>query len=121
MAWASITMNPLTLAVHTVLIAKWNVLIFIRNMLKKCLESGHAYKCFCTSEELEAEREAQKAAGIAAPMYGGKCRNLTAEEVAEKEAAGLAHTIRMRVPENVTYKVEDLSSRYCFIRIERRR
>lgn len=72
------------------------------------LENGHAYKCFCTSEELEAEREKQKAAGVAAPMYGGTCRNLTAEEVAEKEAAGLTYTIRMRVPENVTYKIEDL-------------
>jgi nondiscriminating glutamyl-tRNA synthetase len=72
------------------------------------LESGNAYKCFCTSDELEAERETQKAAGIAAPMYGGKCRNLSAEDAAEKEAAGLSHTIRMRVPENVTYKVEDL-------------
>ncbi|MEK4712944.1 MULTISPECIES: glutamate--tRNA ligase [Sporosarcina] len=75
---------------------------------QEMLESGHAYKCFCTSDELEAERETQKAAGIAAPMYGGKCRNLSAEEAAAKEAAGLTHTIRMRVPENVTYKVEDL-------------
>ena len=56
---------------------------------EEMLENGHAYKCFCTSEELEAEREAQKAKGIAAPMYGGKCRHLTAEEVQAKEAAGL--------------------------------
>ena len=56
---------------------------------QEMLESGHAYKCFCTTEELEAEREKQKATGIAAPMYGGTCRNLTAEEVAEKEAAGI--------------------------------
>ena len=42
------------------------------------------------SEELEAERETQKAKGVAAPMYGGKCRNLSAEEVAEKEAAGIS-------------------------------
>jgi len=72
------------------------------------LAGGHAYKCFCTTEELEEEREKQKASGIAAPMYSGTCRNLTAEEVAEKEATGLAFTIRMRVPEQVKYKVDDL-------------
>ncbi|MEK5036604.1 glutamate--tRNA ligase [Sporosarcina sp. FSL K6-3457] len=75
---------------------------------KEMLDGGHAYKCFCTTDELEVEREKQKASGIAAPMYGGVCRHLTAAEVAEKEAAGIPHTIRMRVPENVTYNVEDL-------------
>jgi nondiscriminating glutamyl-tRNA synthetase len=74
----------------------------------KLLAEGHAYKCFCTSEELEASREAQKAKGVAAPTYDGKCRHLTAEEVAEKEAAGIPHTVRMRVPENVTYSFTDL-------------
>lgn len=74
----------------------------------KMLEAGQAYKCFCSSEELEASREAQKTAGVAAPTYDGKCRNLSAEEVAAKEAAGEAYTIRMRVPENVTYKFTDL-------------
>ena len=75
---------------------------------EKMLEQGHAYKCFCSSEELEASREAQKANGVAAPTYDGKCRHLTAEEVAEKEAAGIPHTIRMRVPQGVTYKFTDL-------------
>lgn len=72
------------------------------------LENGHAYKCFCSTDELEAEREAQKAKGVAAPMYKGTCRNLTKEEVAEKEAAGLPYTIRMRVPADVTYTFKDL-------------
>lgn len=75
---------------------------------QEMLDSGHAYKCFCTTDELEVERERQKASGIAAPMYAGTCRNLSAEEVAAKEAAGMPYTIRMKVPENVTYKVEDL-------------
>lgn len=72
------------------------------------LESGHAYKCFCTSEELEAEREAQKAKGVAAPMYKGTCRHLSKEEVAAKEEAGMPFNIRMRVPADVTYAFEDL-------------
>lgn len=75
---------------------------------QEMLDKGHAYKCFCTPEELEAERDRQKATGIAAPMYNGACRHLSSEQVAEKEAAGMPYTIRMKVPENVTYKVEDL-------------
>lgn len=72
------------------------------------LEQGSAYKCFCTPEKLEAEREAQKASGIAAPQYVGTCRNLTPEQVAEKEAAGMPFTLRMKVPADVTYEFEDL-------------
>ncbi len=75
---------------------------------EEMLANGHAYKCFCSTDELEAEREAQKAKGVAAPMYKGTCRNLTKEEVAEKEATGLSHTIRMRVPADVTYTFKDL-------------
>ncbi|MFP3916305.1 glutamate--tRNA ligase [Lysinibacillus telephonicus] len=75
---------------------------------EELLERGIAYKCFCTSEELEASREAQRAKGVAAPTYDGKCRHLTKEEVAAKEAAGIPYTIRMRVPENTTYHFTDL-------------
>lgn len=72
------------------------------------LEKGHAYKCFCTPEELETKRDAQKEAGIAAPMYDGTCRHLSAEQVADKEAAGLTYNIRVRVPEDTTYTIDDL-------------
>ncbi|HEY4532185.1 MAG TPA: glutamate--tRNA ligase [Kurthia sp.] len=75
---------------------------------QKLLDEGLAYKCFCSAEELEEEREAQRANGVAAPMYKGTCRHLSAEEVAEKEAAGLPHTIRFKVPADETYVVEDL-------------
>ncbi|WP_010308066.1 glutamate--tRNA ligase [Kurthia senegalensis] len=75
---------------------------------EKLIEMGMAYKCFCSSEDLEAEREAQRANGVAAPMYNGHCRNLSAEEVAEKEASGAPYTIRFKVPENETYKFTDL-------------
>ncbi|TKB27976.1 glutamate--tRNA ligase [Desulfopila sp. IMCC35006] len=65
---------------------------------QKLLNQGAAYKCFCTKEELDAKREAALAAKK--PLgYDRTCRNLSADEVAEKEAAGLPSVIRFKVPE----------------------
>ncbi|MDO9042072.1 MAG: glutamate--tRNA ligase [Desulfocapsaceae bacterium] len=62
------------------------------------LAEGKAYKCFCTKEELEARKEAAMAAKQEMG-YNGACRNLTPEQVAEKESAGLPFVIRFKVPE----------------------
>lgn len=75
---------------------------------EELIEKGHAYKCFCTAEKLQAEREAQIAAGEPNTQYVGTCRHLTEEEQAEKVAAGLPYTIRLKVPENRTYAFHDL-------------
>jgi glutamyl-tRNA synthetase len=61
------------------------------------LERGRVYKCFCTPEELEARRKAQQASK-GAWGYDRRCRYLAAEEVAEKEAAGLGYTLRFKAP-----------------------
>lgn len=66
---------------------------------KKLLASGHAYKCFCTKEELEARRETA-AAAKADYRYNGACRELSPEQVAAKEAAGLPAVIRFKVPQS---------------------
>ena len=71
------------------------------------LEKGYAYKCFCTSEELDAEHEKQVAAGVA-PKYNRKCCDLTAEEVKAKEDAGMPYTIRVKVPAGKTYEFDDM-------------
>lgn len=71
------------------------------------LEKGYAYKCFCTSEELDEEHEKQVAAGLA-PRYNRKCCALTAEEVKAKEEAGIPYTIRVKVPEGKTYEFDDM-------------
>ncbi len=76
-------------------------------LLEQLLEEGKAYKCYCTEEELEAERETQKARGEM-PRYGGKCRHLTDAERAEKEAEGLKPSIRFAVPENQTITFNDM-------------
>ena len=86
----------------------------------KLLESGHAYKCFCAKEELDRKRQAalKQKKDL---KYDGTCRRLTPDQVAEKEAAGIPSTIRMKVPRGlgsvrfedtvygtIEYKYEDI-------------
>lgn len=74
---------------------------------EKLLSQGQAYYCYCTEEELEAERQACLAKGED-PRYLGKCRNLTEEDRARLEAEGRKKVIRFRVPDNENVVVEDL-------------
>src|SRR5690606_3505414 len=55
---------------------------------EELLERGLAYKCYCTEEELEKEREEQRARGIVSPRYSGKCRHLTKEDQEQLEKEG---------------------------------
>ncbi|MGX4667732.1 glutamate--tRNA ligase [Cerasibacillus sp. JNUCC 74] len=71
------------------------------------LERGLAYKCYMTEEELEAEREQQRAKGQV-PKYSGAHRDLTEEQIAAFEREGRLPSIRFRVPENKTYIFNDL-------------
>ncbi len=71
------------------------------------LERDLAYECFMTSEELEAEREAQIAAGKA-PQYSGAHSNLTEEEREAFRNEGREPSIRIRVPQNKTYTFDDI-------------
>jgi len=63
---------------------------------KKLLDSGHAYKCFCSKEELEDKRAAalKQKKDV---KYDGTCRRLTRIEIAIKEAE-IPYTLRMKVP-----------------------
>jgi nondiscriminating glutamyl-tRNA synthetase len=74
---------------------------------EELLEKGLAYHCYCTSEELEKEREEQQA-NSQMPRYSGKCRNLTAEQRAELEGEGREPSIRFRVPSNTEIKWNDI-------------
>lgn len=82
--------------------------------LQQLLDQGDAYYCFCTPEELEAEREDQLSRGQM-QRYSGKCSALSAAEVQERLAAGIKPTIRFRVPEHRIYVVNDLvRGKVCF-------
>jgi glutamyl-tRNA synthetase len=74
---------------------------------RSLLESGHAYRCYCTTEELEERRAAARAAGKP-PGYDGHCRDLTDEERAAYEAEGRPSVIRFRVPAGRTIGFDDV-------------
>jgi glutamyl-tRNA synthetase len=59
----------------------------------------HAYRCFCTREQLDAERRAAVEAGQPA-RYSGRCRELTPEAAEARIAAGERPALRFRIPEN---------------------
>ncbi|MDT0547324.1 MULTISPECIES: glutamate--tRNA ligase [Streptomyces] len=69
-----------------------------REVADQLLESGHAYRCYCTAEELEERREAARAAGRPSG-YDGKCRTVTAEQRAAYEAEGRSSIVRFRMPD----------------------
>lgn len=71
------------------------------------LDRGLAYRCYCTEEELEAEREEQTARGET-PRYSGRHRNLTEEQRLAFEAEGRVASIRFLVPEDRTYTFNDI-------------
>ena len=63
---------------------------------ERLLRDGKAYPCFCTPEELEAERR-QAAADRGPQIYSGRCRNLPPEEVDANLAAGKPFAVRLKI------------------------
>lgn len=72
-----------------------------RDWAKTFLDNGDAYLCYCSTEELDASRQAQRAANLA-PGYDGKCRTLSSEKIAIYESQGRKPVTRMRMPDGET-------------------
>jgi nondiscriminating glutamyl-tRNA synthetase len=64
----------------------------------RLLADRHAYRCFCTAEQLEADRQAALSAGHA-PKYSGRCRALALSDVQARLANGDSSVVRFRVPD----------------------
>lgn len=79
----------------------------------KFLASGAAYHCYCSAEELEAERERQRAANVA-PGYGGTCRNLTSDQIEKFKAEGRKPVLRMRMDDGSTTFVDEIRGEVSF-------
>ena len=70
-----------------------------KEYIQKLVDTGHAYYCNCTAEEVEAMREEARAAGKK-PMYNGKCREMNL-------APGPGRVVRIKAPKTGVTVVED--------------
>jgi glutamyl-tRNA synthetase len=75
--------------------------------LEQLKATDHIYPCFCTAEQLQAEREEAQREGRA-PRYSGRCRHIPREEADRRIEAGEAHVYRLRVAEAGETTVRDL-------------
>ncbi|MFI5984775.1 glutamate--tRNA ligase [Streptomyces sp. NPDC051555] len=74
-----------------------------KDVAQKLQDGGYAYHCYCTTEELDARRDAARAAGKPSG-YDGQCRDLSAEQKAAYQAEGRASIVRFRMPdETITF------------------
>lgn len=64
--------------------------------VNKLLANGKAYECYCTTEELEAERQTQQETKDH-PRYSGKCAKLSDEDRSRLRAEGRMPTVRLKV------------------------
>lgn len=66
---------------------------------QQLLDSGRAYRCFCTPERLETMRREQMAAKLP-PRYDRTCRHLAPEASEKLRSTGAPFTLRLAVPES---------------------
>lgn len=74
---------------------------------KELLNSGQAYYCFCSREQINADRQAALAEGRPA-RYAGTCRGLSLAEATARIAAGERPAIRFRVPDDREVAFQDV-------------
>ncbi len=68
-----------------------------RKYIEQLLNEKKAYHCFCTKEELEAQKQYQMSVGLS-PHYSGTCCNLSDEQVEKNLKEGKSSIIRFKVP-----------------------
>ncbi len=74
---------------------------------EQLLDNGHAFRCFCTPEELDVMRKEQMARGET-PRYDGRCSHLTSAQSDQRVADGKSFVIRMHVPKVGICRIEDM-------------
>ncbi len=68
-----------------------------QKVVQRLIDEGHAYRCFCSAERLDALRKEQMA-NKETPRYDGHCLSLSEDEVREKMERGEPYVVRLKVP-----------------------
>lgn len=76
-------------------------------LIQQLLDEDKAYRCYMTSEELDAEAQAQREAGET-PRYGGAHAHLTPEQEQAFIDEGRDYSIRFRVNSEAVYAFDDI-------------
>ena len=84
-----------------------------RRDAERLLAEGKAYRCFCTREELEAQRKATPG-GSENFKYDRRCDRLPAAEVAARVARGMPSVIRFRMPQEDIAWMDAVHDRISF-------
>ncbi|MCL6637961.1 MAG: glutamate--tRNA ligase [Alicyclobacillus sp.] len=81
-------------------------LAWYQDALRSLQDRGLVYPCFCTPDQLAAERTQALASGQV-PRYSGRCRHLSAAEQAAHMERGTPFLWRFAVPEDVVLTWDD--------------
>ncbi|MGC1784578.1 MAG: glutamate--tRNA ligase [Acidobacteriaceae bacterium] len=75
-----------------------------REHIERLLANGAAYRCFCTTEQLDAER-AEAVANHQPQVYSGRCRAISSDESAARAARGETFAVRLKIgPEPIRFR-----------------
>lgn len=78
-----------------------------KEQIQKLIDSGSAYRCYCSREQLEQDREIQKE-NKQNFRYEGRCRGFTPDDWARLDAEGIPFVIRLRTTGGSAVVVKDL-------------
>lgn len=65
---------------------------------EKLLRSGHAYRCFCSTERLKSLAEERNGLGLPSD-YDRTCISIPAQESEERSSKGEQHVVRLKLPD----------------------
>jgi len=100
------TLSKLTIKSDTEIKYQSNRLKLYQKAVDKLIDSGNAYKCFCSPERLEKVREEQQK-NKQVPKYDRHCLNLSEDEIQHRINNGEKFVVRFKIPDNQIVKAED--------------